>query len=359
MKKVLISITFLAFVLTIQSQTVVTQANIENHLQIGNTIVNFSDTLESEVDIGAPGENTWDFENHPFHLEFEVDIVDPGSTPSSDLFSSATHALINHYDLEQNEATAYTYLIIEDGNYGEDGIYFIAEVSGSTSELTIEIDPPGNILQFPVSYQDSWTTTSIETTTQELNGTPVSTTEAEETSSKLVDGYGTIVLPDGTTEEALRIKIEGERTMNGFTEEVLSFMFITRSGASLTAVAADPNAPDNGTIETEQVNWNYGNSTPTSINQHEKLATDYYLAQNYPNPFNPTTNIQYSIPKLADVSLKVFDILGNDVATLVDRKQSTGVYNATFDGSNLASGIYFYTLKAGAFTATKKLMLVK
>jgi hypothetical protein len=359
MKYVLISFTFLFFILTIQSQTVVTQADIQNHLQIGNTIATFSDTLESEVDIGAPGENTWDFENHPFHLEFELDVVDPGSTPASDLFSSATHALINQYDVGQNEATSYTYLIIEDGNYGEDGLYFIAEVSSSMSEVTIEIDPPGNILQLPVNYQDSWTTTSTKITTTELNGAPISTTEAEETSSKLVDGFGTVVLPDGTTEEALRIKIEGERTINGNTEEILSFMFITRSGASLTAVAADPDESDNGVIQTEQVNWNYGNSAPSSVDKIEELANDFALSQNSPNPFNPTTNIQYSIPKASHVSLKVYDVLGNEVATLVNEELSSGVYNSKFVASTLSSGIYFYTLTANNFTATKKLMLVK
>lgn len=359
MKRIVISLTFLLFILTIQSQTVVTQADIENHLQIGNVIVNFSDTLESAVDIGAPGENTWDFENHPFHLEFEVDIVDPGSTPESDLFSSATHALITNYDVGQNEAILYTYLIVEDGNYSEDGLYFIAEVSSSTSETTIEIDPPGNILRFPVNYQDSWTTTHTKITTTELNGVPISNTEAEETSSKLVDGYGTIVLPDGTIEEALRIKIEAERTVNGDTEEILSFMYITRSGASLTAVADDPNESDNGVIQTEQVNWNYGNGLPTSIDQLEILATDYFLAQNYPNPFNPTTTIRYSIPEDSHVSLKVFDVLGKEVAVLVNQEQKAGIYTSNFDASNLTSGIYFYTLTANNFTATKKLMLVK
>ncbi|MCZ7602697.1 MAG: T9SS type A sorting domain-containing protein [Melioribacteraceae bacterium] len=359
MKKVVISFTFLLFSLTIQSQIVVTQTDIENHLQIGNGILNYSDTIGIDVDIGTPGENSWDFENHPFHLEFDVDVVDPGSTPKADLFSSATHALITNYDVGQNEATSYTYLIIEDGNYGEDGLYFIAGVSSSTSEVTIENDPPGNILQFPVNYQDSWTTSHTKITTTELNGVPISNTEAEETSSKLVDGYGTIVLPDGTTEEALRIKIEGERTVNGDTEEILSFMFITRSGASLTAVADDPNGSDNGVIQTEQVNWNYGNGSPSSVDKIEELANDFVLSQNYPNPFNPTTNIQYSIPKASHVSLKVYDVLGNEVATLVNEKLSSGVYNSKFDASTLSSGIYFYTLEAGNFVTTKKLSLIK
>ena len=85
----------------------------------------------------------------------------------------------------------------------------------------------------------------------------------------------------------------------------------------------------------------------------------YELAQNYPNPFNPTTNISYSIVKSSKVTLKVYDILGREVRTLVNRVQASGKYTVSFNTSNLASGVYFYRINAGDFIATKKLMLVK
>jgi hypothetical protein len=85
----------------------------------------------------------------------------------------------------------------------------------------------------------------------------------------------------------------------------------------------------------------------------------YNLYQNYPNPFNPTTTITYQIPTEGKVLLKVFDILGKEVAVLVDEYKSEGRYSVDFDGSNLPSGIYFYTLKAGNYVSTKKLILMK
>jgi hypothetical protein len=88
-------------------------------------------------------------------------------------------------------------------------------------------------------------------------------------------------------------------------------------------------------------------------------VTDYSLAQNYPNPFNPTTSISYSLAERSAVSLKVYDVLGNEVATLVNTTQDVGAYDINFDASNLASGLYIYTLKAGSFTSTKKMMLLK
>jgi hypothetical protein len=86
---------------------------------------------------------------------------------------------------------------------------------------------------------------------------------------------------------------------------------------------------------------------------------DYFLSQNYPNPFNPSTKISYALAEDVDVSLKVFDVLGNEVATLVNDNQPAGNYDINFDAGNLSSGVYYYTLAAGEFTATKKLILMK
>ncbi len=85
----------------------------------------------------------------------------------------------------------------------------------------------------------------------------------------------------------------------------------------------------------------------------------YNLAQNYPNPFNPTTTIQYSIPQGSNVTLKVYDILGNEVAALVNEEKERGVYTVNFDASHLASGMYLYRLQAGSFVETKKMILIK
>jgi hypothetical protein len=95
----------------------------------------------------------------------------------------------------------------------------------------------------------------------------------------------------------------------------------------------------------------------------------YFLSQNYPNPFNPSTNIRYTIPsnvkgEMSDVKLVVFDILGKEIATLVNEKQNAGTYEATYDArhggsSRLTSGIYFYRLTCGDFSETKKMILIK
>ncbi|NWF49655.1 MAG: T9SS type A sorting domain-containing protein [Ignavibacteriaceae bacterium] len=90
------------------------------------------------------------------------------------------------------------------------------------------------------------------------------------------------------------------------------------------------------------------------------LALDKFdLSQNYPNPFNPATIIRFNVPETQLVSLKVYDVLGNEVAILVDREMSAGQYEYYFSAANLSTGVYFYTLTAGDFTVTKKMMLIK
>ncbi len=104
---------------------------------------------------------------------------------------------------------------------------------------------------------------------------------------------------------------------------------------------------------------------PTVDVNEETLPNKFELMQNYPNPFNPTTTIKYSIPVIAGVetlhatSLQIYNVLGQKVATLVNEKQAPGTYSVQFDASELPSGIYFYTLRAGNFAATKKMILLK
>ncbi len=98
----------------------------------------------------------------------------------------------------------------------------------------------------------------------------------------------------------------------------------------------------------------------TSIDdQLAYFPEDFALYQNYPNPFNPNTTFRYSIPTQLKVVIKVYDILGNEIATLMDEEKSVGIYEQTWDAENLPSGIYFYQLRAGSFVETKKMILIK
>ena len=97
----------------------------------------------------------------------------------------------------------------------------------------------------------------------------------------------------------------------------------------------------------------------TSVEDGISGKASFTLFQNYPNPFNPTTTINYSIPKAGLVTLKVYNVLGKEVATLVNKVESSGNHHILFNANKLASGVYFYRLRAGNTVMTKKLLLMK
>ncbi len=96
-----------------------------------------------------------------------------------------------------------------------------------------------------------------------------------------------------------------------------------------------------------------------SVEQISSLPSKFSLSQNYPNPFNPTTVIKFSLPKISKVSLKIYDVLGKEIATLVNENKSAGTYRVSFDAVNLSSGIYVYRLETQGFSQSRKMLLLK
>jgi hypothetical protein len=163
----------------------------------------------------------------------------------------------------------------------------------------------------------------------------------------------------------------------GVTDTTTVYTIINRNNsARLFIITADSNGElwvcigtDSGYEATTTLYYNKITMTfnlNTGINNNKNIPTEYLLYQNYPNPFNPTTTIKYSIPASlnpskggAFVSLKIYDILGRETATLVNEEKAPGNYEAKFNGSKLTSGIYFYRMQAGNYVDTKKLIVIK
>jgi hypothetical protein len=97
----------------------------------------------------------------------------------------------------------------------------------------------------------------------------------------------------------------------------------------------------------------------TAVSQQSAVVKDFALRQNYPNPFNPSTRIEFSVPKSTFVTVKVFNLLGEEDATLVSREFNAGRYTVDWNASNAPTGVYFYRLTAGSFVDTKRMMLMK
>jgi len=105
----------------------------------------------------------------------------------------------------------------------------------------------------------------------------------------------------------------------------------------------------------------YASSPTTGVNDtHGAHAVQsFQLDQNYPNPFNPSTTITFDLPRAGFTTLKVYDLLGNEVRTLLSGELAAGVHQSRFEGTGLSSGVYFYRLRSGSFTQTRRLILSK
>jgi hypothetical protein len=135
---------------------------------------------------------------------------------------------------------------------------------------------------------------------------------------------------------------------NGTTSEVQNYTFRDKNLLPGVYSYRLKQVDFDGTIE-------YSDAVEVDVTQPQ----EYFVSQNYPNPFNPTTTIKYAVIEKGLVSLKVYDVLGNEITSLVDTYQPAGQYDITFDAGNLSSGVYYYQFKAGDFTSTKKLILMK
>ena len=109
----------------------------------------------------------------------------------------------------------------------------------------------------------------------------------------------------------------------------------------------------------DKIAWYENLSIVGIVTFSNEIPTEFGLIQNYPNPFNPSTKINYQIPEISFVTLKVYDVLGNEIATLVNEEKPIGSYEVEFNAKSLPSGIYFYRLQAGSFVETKKMVLMK
>ena len=112
-------------------------------------------------------------------------------------------------------------------------------------------------------------------------------------------------------------------------------------------------------LQYEVITYDFDNPSDVDLQSDNQIPGEYRLRQNYPNPFNPSTSIVFTLPRAEYVKLKVINMLGKDVATLVSAKLNRGTHTYQFDGRKLASGTYAYQLQAGKFKQVKKMMLLK
>ena len=261
--------------------------------------------------------------------------------------------------------------------YTEDAI-FSAIVTPTPASGSIDVDfPGGNVIStFPGNVQlriqtsGNVTLGSYTITVQGNgpNGTPVHRRTinldviipVELASFAATTDKNDVILTWFTATETNNSGFEVQRKTTGGYESVA---FVEGKGTTTETqnyLFRDKNLlSDTYTYRLKQLDYDGSFSYSDEVEIDIDQPSVFYLGQNYPNPFNPSTVIKYSVPSDGLVTLKVYDLLGKEVGKLVDEFKQAGTFDVMFDGSNLASGVYYYQLTAGEMTATKKLMLTK
>jgi hypothetical protein len=348
----------------VNAQITLTSSNVGSFFSVGTTMTGISDTVTKSVNIGTTGATSWDFSSLKASITTTSNSVTANSTP---FFGYFPNAIFAQQTTISGLGTTYVYYslgtdLLFQGSYLS-GTYQSGTISGTFSSRSHNI-PEQVTYHLPVTFGTTWKSTyadsSISTTTI-TSPIQLPPTVTRSLTNNVVqytaDAYGTLTLPGGGKYQAIRVKIDRRETQNGFSVRTISYFIISNNGSSVSVDASDTLQSNSGTINVSSVGWS--NSSVTAVQESNAIPAGYTLLQNYPNPFNPITKIKFGLPSNAFTTLKIYDIVGREVKTLVNAEMTTGYHEVELNANDLSSGIYLYKLHANNYTDVKKLILLK
>jgi hypothetical protein len=354
-RSILLSIT-LGVIFSAQAFAQITVSNTFNPPP-GTVLISRQDAapdsaLFASVSSGSGGPMLWNFTNRTFGGGYSLTVVSPGSTPYIDSFPNANVVFqtINGNDTSWTMLQSHPSLFVRRGVVTRGSFGLIITIYRNIASDWV----------FPVDYNNQWTAyrhwTQFSTHTH---------TDILDTTYNTVNAWGTVQYR-GNSLQCLRVMAHERFTYNTYDS---SNTLINSSTADLYVanfISAGFNSPITVSkfVQSNFATYScYGSGDflngVGAVNEPGTLPSYFSIAQNYPNPFNPTTTIHYDLPAPSNVTLEVYDLLGQRVETLVDGNQQAGNHIAVWTANNKPSGIYFYRIEAGDFSETKKMLLLK
>ncbi len=272
--------------------------------------------------------------------------------------------------IRQNDtSTVYTqdvYIVVGDGNVllldsAENGITRWTSSGGWGITSSQSYSPSNSFADSPTGNYTNNTTRSLTLTTAiNVSATPVVILSYwyKHAIDTLDNAYVEVSGDNGATWQSAKFY---NKTVSSWTREVLDISALAAGSSSMKirfSLVSNGSTVADG-IYIDNIKLTGYSSIATGISGNILTPDNFSLSQNYPNPFNPATTINYSLPSSGFVSLRVFDMLGKEVRSLISERQNAGSYSVNFDGSNLSSGMYYYKIESGNFSDTKKMILIK
>ena len=339
------------------AQISVDASDVGTQFGVGSMTTNQYDSTSTTLNIGNPGAGTWDFSGLQTSSTLNLTSVAVSETPFVARYPGATHALQTSVLYQGLPATAYIYFKLGTNlsNMGQ-----AASVQNGAASV-IAINTPVQLLYpLPATYGSAWSASFLDSTIIYLDGVPMTGSGLRHAASFVVDGYGTMTLPGGKQLEALRVRKTDTTlaTPSGKSAIVVGYMFLAKDGTLIQVNGANPSAPDSGVITVAPpISW----ETPvvSSVGPSAVVPGIYALGQNYPNPFNPSTVIAYDLPVESRVRIVVYDILGREIKSLVDERESAGHHQSVFSAASIPTGVYFCRLQAEPVSGGRSFVDVK
>jgi len=338
---------------------------------IGNSNTVQSDRSSSTitVDVGSAGANqTWDLTGISFidPMELTLEFVSPGDTPFADDFPTSNLAYSIPFDEFGYTGVGYNYIQVMSDQVTSLG--FGAKITDPDSSIinTLEED----VVPLPLSYGDSWTSTSIDTFEYLPGFGTITITNTE----SLVDGHGTVQLKAGNF-ECLRLRDDYEEIsltlISGqvaFADTIssISYNWVGKESILLAEIEGMDGEDDPNFTQAGYVQLTSSLEAPNALIQDGSmvLPKQMVLYTNFPNPFNPSTTIRFDLAETGVVDLSIFDLTGRRIVSLVDGSLAAGSHQISWNGRDVsgisvASGIYIYRLQSMGRVMSRKLTLLR
>jgi len=343
MRSIFILLSFAISASTCLSQITIDSDDVSAVLSDGSSTILHYDYAEQVLDIGEPGGgNIFDFSSLTYSETVPFTSIEVANTPYPDNYPDANICMQTVFSNEFETYTNYNYF---DNDEGFDFLGQITEFENFNELFIQNWNPPQRRLSYPLTYGTEWTTISNLT---EIEGGDVGSPESIE-EEYIVDAYGTLILPDGTSEEALRIRV---RTTIEEQFTYVDYLFWCFSGASVELECSQENPPNSGDVQVISTAYN----KPMMVfSTNNTFPEGYGLIANYPNPFLSKTVLEYNLPIKSAVKITIRDIAGKQVEDITVGEDSPGLQRLELNTNDWPQGIYIATLQADKFSDTVKM----